>query len=79
MINRINKYLSEVQPPEPPPILKHKEYVSELTIFNIGRDEGYMVGYSDGILSSRKWSRASAIVYVAIGISLGIIIGMGVR
>jgi hypothetical protein len=74
MINRINKYLSEVEPPMPPPILKHKNHISELTIFNTGKDEGYRLGYAEGIYSSRKWSRTSAIAYIAIGICIGIIL-----
>jgi hypothetical protein len=76
MINRINQYLSEVEPPEPPPIIQHKDNISALTIFNTGKDEGYRLGYTEGIHSSREWARNSAIVYVVIGISLGIIIGL---
>ena len=75
MINRINKYLSEVEPPEAPPIIKHKDNISQLTIFNTGWTEGYHTGYRDGQAFSTV-NRVTVGVFLLVSLITGIAIGL---
>ncbi len=88
MINRINKYLSEVEPPnkelyefagakppEAPPIIKHKDNISQLTIFNTGWSEGYYAGYEDG-QAFNTVNRVTVGVFLLVVLITGIAIGI---
>lgn len=73
MINRINKYLSEV---EPPPITKHKDNVSQLTIYNTGWSEGYAAGYQDSKTDISMQTTYVLVFFLVVGFSIGLSIGI---
>lgn len=86
MINRIRNYdyvNRELRsPPEPkgeqvqpPPIIKHKDNVSQLTIYNTGWTEGYYAGYEDGQAFSTV-NRVTVGVFLLATLTTGIAIGL---
>lgn len=79
MINRIRNYdyvNRELQsPPEAPPIIKHKDNISQLTIYNTGWTEGYHAGYEDGQAFSTV-NRVTVGVFLLVVLITGIAIGI---
>lgn len=88
IINRVNQYLSEVDAssgltpygkkgPEKsyitPPIIQHKDNISELTIFNTGWSEGYREGYADG--ENEGYHRVVYASCIVIGLAIGLALG----
>ena len=79
MINRIRNYNyinRELQTPEAPPIIQHKDNISQLTIYNTGWSEGYTAGYIDGRESVGIWNKITLLTLTIIGISIGLSIGI---
>ena len=76
MINRINKYLSEVESPQAPPIIKHKDNVSQLTIYNTGWSEGYAAGYQDSKTDISMQTTYVLVFFLVVGFSIGLSIGI---
>lgn len=85
MINRINKYLSEVEPPEAPPISqppktpvihKHKDNISQLTIYNTGWSEGYATGYQDSKSDISIQAYYTLVFFLVVGFLVGLSIGI---
>lgn len=87
--NRINQYLSEVDNSgltpygkkgphksyiEPPPIVNHKDNISQLTIFNTGWSEGYEEGYEYGL----NMRFINKVTYIVIGLVLGFALGISI-
>lgn len=80
MINRIRNYdyvnKELLTPPEAPPIIQHKDNISQLTIYNTGWSEGYTAGYQDGASSQPLWNYQVLVVLAVICVSLGLSIGI---
>lgn len=79
MINRIRNYdyiNRELQtPPEAPPIIQHKDNISQLTIYNTGWSEGYYAGYQDG-QAFNIFNRITVGVFLLVTLITGIAIGV---
>jgi hypothetical protein len=80
MINRIRNYdyiNRELQtpPPEAPPIIQHKDDISQLTIYNTGWSEGYYDAYQDGRAFSTI-NRVTVGVFLLVAVIAGIAIGI---
>lgn len=85
MINRIRNYdyvnrelrsQNELRsPPEAPPIIKHKDNISQLTIFNTGWSEGYYAGYEDS-QAFNTVNRVTVGVFLLVTLITGIAIGI---
>lgn len=59
-----------------PPILQHKDNISELTIFNTGYDAGYYKALADSEADISMWYRLNALFFLGVGIVIGLIIGI---
>ena len=76
--NRIRNYdyvNKELQTPEAPPIIQHKDNISQLTIYNTGWSEGYTAGYQDG-QAFNIFNKMTVGVFLLVAVIAGIAIGI---
>lgn len=77
--NRIRNYdyiNKSLQEPQPPPIMKHEDNISPLTIYNTGWSEGYTQGFEDGSTDYTIWTRYTLGFFLVLGFCIGLSIGI---